>query len=176
MGFLYLDVATYLWPTVALMEGQSTYPTTPTRWSKSVVRPPWATELRIKQSCTSCDRCVQACPENILMRGPGNTPIVDFSKGECTFCEACAEACPEPVFVEVDQPAWNLTAHLSTACLLTRGISCQICTDFCDTDALTFDLSVRPVGQIIVDAAACTGCGACVASCPQAAITVTAHV
>ncbi|MGR3616270.1 MAG: 4Fe-4S dicluster domain-containing protein [Paracoccaceae bacterium] len=56
--------------------------------------------------------------------------------------------------------------------MLNAGIGCQVCTDSCPERALLFDLSVRPVGAIRVQAENCTGCGGCVASCPSNAISI----
>ncbi|MEM1050168.1 MAG: ferredoxin-type protein NapF [Pseudomonadota bacterium] len=133
------------------------------------VRPPWSAEGRIRDACTSCGECIKNCSEAILRPGPAGTPVVDFSVGACTFCAACAEACPEPVF-DFDSDPWSLIAHVQSSCLLNAGISCRICTDACDETALRFDLRGGIVGKIHVEAAACTGCGACAGTCPAGAI------
>lgn len=135
-------------------------------------RPPWTTETSIRTACTGCGACVSACPEGILLSGPANTPVVSFSGGECTFCEACVTACNEPVF-DVSGPAWAIKAAISDACILNIGVSCRLCTDVCEVSALEFDLSHRPVGKVLVNQEACTGCGACVAACTFSAISVS---
>ncbi|MBO9452729.1 ferredoxin-type protein NapF [Tropicibacter sp. R16_0] len=139
-------------------------------------RPPWSSETSIKSNCTSCSRCIEACPEAILKPGPGNTPVVDFNAGACTFCKACAEACPEPVFSDTSGPPWALVAQISDGCMLSMGIGCQLCTDICDRSALRLDLRVRPVGRIAINQDACTGCGACLPLCPTDAITLGEHI
>jgi len=133
------------------------------------IRPPWTTEISIKNACLGCGDCIAACPEAILVSGPANTPVVSFANGECTFCEACAEACDEPVF-NISEPAWTIQAAISDSCVLNIGISCRLCTDVCETEALFFDLSQRPVGKVTVLQDSCTGCGACVAACSFSAI------
>lgn len=138
-----------------------------------VQRPPWTTEASVRESCTSCGDCIRACPEAILIPGPAGTPGLDFTRGECTFCADCANACGEDVFFDITEMPWTLTAEIGSACLLTQGVSCRACSDFCETEALRFDLRAGPVGTINVDAAACTGCGACVAACPVGTITVS---
>lgn len=138
-------------------------------------RPPWTTEATIRAKCVSCDACILACPTDILVHGRAKTPVVDFQKGECTFCRACADVCPETLFLPAEAAPWALIAEVSQGCLLTAGISCQLCTDACEVEALRLDLSHRPVGRIEVAEDACTGCGACVAMCPEAAITVGKH-
>ncbi len=133
------------------------------------VRPPWGSEARIRDACTSCGTCIKSCPEAILRSGPAGTPVVDFSLGACTFCTECAKACPEPVF-DLDSEPWALVADVRSSCLLNAGVSCRICTDACDETALRFDLRGGIVGRIDIDADACTGCGACAGTCPVGAI------
>lgn len=135
------------------------------------VRPPWSTEHSIRASCTSCGDCIRSCPEGILQPGPVGTPVVDFAIGACTFCKACGEACGEEVF-DLDTLPWNLRAEIRSSCLLNAGVSCRSCTDACDSSALRFDLRARTVGRIAVQREACTGCGACLATCPVGAIAL----
>lgn len=137
------------------------------------MRPPGTDETRIRAHCTSCGECIRACPEAILIPGPARTPVVDFSRGGCTFCNACSEACDEAVFDDRSEQPWGQIAVIGEGCLLTAGISCQTCTDACDAEALTFDLSVRPVGAVRIDASGCTGCGFCLSACPVSAIKIS---
>jgi ferredoxin-type protein NapF len=62
--------------------------------------------------------------------------------------------------------------QVSAACLTRHGVECRICGDACDTRALRFVPARGSVTQLLVDPAACTGCGDCVAPCPVAAITL----
>ena len=64
-------------------------------------------------------------------------------------------------------------AAIGEACLTLRGVVCQSCRDACPTarHPLRTRLRARRRGRAsTLDA--CTGCGACVAGCPTAAITV----
>lgn len=126
----------------------------------------------MRAACTSCGRCQKACPEAILIAGPAGTPAVDFNRGACSFCGACAEACEDGVFADTRTAAWTLSATIGAGCLLSAGIACRSCTDACDEEALRFDLSIRPVGAIRIATDLCTGCGACVATCPVKAISL----
>ena len=138
----------------------------------ALIRPPWTSEISIRNACTGCGDCVAACPEAILFSGPANTPVVSFESGECSFCEACVEACTEPVF-DLGEPAWKIRAEISDSCILKVGVSCRLCSDICEVEALVFDLSQRPVGAVSVNRDLCNGCGACVAACTFSAISIT---
>lgn len=138
----------------------------------ALIRPPWTSETSIRNACTGCGDCVAACPESILLNGPANTPVVSFENGECTFCEACVTACKEPVF-DLGKAAWAIQAEISDTCVLNIGISCRLCTDNCEVEALVFDLSQGRVGNVSVNRDLCNGCGACVAACTFSAISMT---
>ena len=137
-----------------------------------VVRPPWATEARVKGNCTGCNACIRACPEGILIGARAGAPVVDFNRGACTFCGNCAEACDEDVFLPLENAPWDHVAAIGAGCLLDQGVTCQSCQDGCDTEALRFEYGVGPAGAMAVIADNCTGCGACVALCPTRAISM----
>lgn len=143
------------------------------RGKDAPMRPPWTDEARIRAHCTSCGDCIAACPEAILIEGPARTPAVSFRESGCTFCGACADACGEPVFLDRADPPWSLRPEIGPACLLRQGVSCGSCLDACDSQAIRLDYRAGPVGAIRVDAAACTGCGFCLAPCPADAITLS---
>ncbi len=71
------------------------------RWRKASngIRPPRSgDESHFLTHCTRCDACINACENNILQRGAGGYPSVNFKNNECSFCYACAQACPESLF------------------------------------------------------------------------------
>jgi len=141
------------------------------------LRPPWAREA-FESACTRCGACLAACPEGILHPGDGGFPEVDFRRGtgECTFCAACAASCPEPAFVAAPAGApWHATARIQETCLALRGVHCQSCGDACGESAITFRPTLGGAPRPAVDAASCTGCGACVGACPVDALVVTAQ-
>jgi ferredoxin-type protein NapF len=147
----------------ALLRGQSAAAARP-------LRPPWALpEARFVEACTRCGDCIGVCPEAIIVRGDGGFPEVDFRRGACTFCGACVEACAPRALRELDADPWDLTARVGGACLARHGVHCQTCRDICDVLAVSF-VHRRAVPEPVIDAAACTGCGACVAACPAEAI------
>ncbi|HEX5513428.1 MAG TPA: ferredoxin-type protein NapF [Gammaproteobacteria bacterium] len=142
------------------------------------IRPPWAKpEIAFTTSCSRCDSCIQACPEGILSRDGGGYPKVDFSRGECTFCRACVEACEQPVFnTATSTPPWAHIAAVGNGCFGQQGVYCRSCGESCEAGAIRFAFSSRSVPIPTIDASLCTGCGACVAACPAAAISVVPAV
>ncbi|MDD5297394.1 MAG: ferredoxin-type protein NapF [Rhodocyclaceae bacterium] len=141
------------------------------------VRPPWAlAEEGFTAVCSRCDGCLRACPTGILKRGAAGFPEVDFSRGECTFCGECVAACPT---LALDRAAlnqglapWSLAAEIQKGCLALNKVVCRSCGEVCELGAIAFRLAPGGVSLPEVDGAACNGCGACVAICPAAAVTV----
>lgn len=141
--------------------------------AKPPIRPPWSTEARVRENCTSCGDCLSACPEGILIAGRAGTPFVQLNGGYCSFCGKCADACVEGVFADRSEAPWALVAQIEIGCLLHQGVSCQSCTDACDDEAIRLDYRAGHVGAIEINAAACTGCGACIGVCPTRAISLS---
>lgn len=137
--------------------------------------PPWAIK-QFFESCSRCDACIAACPTRILVRGDGGFPRVDFRSGECSFCGACAEACQARALVRRDgAPPWKLVAAIDDSCLCFANVICRSCGEQCDADAIHFTLVAAAVARPSVAADRCSGCGACVAPCPNGAILITEH-
>lgn len=140
------------------------------------VRPPWSlAEAEFTDRCTRCDDCATACPENIIVRGAAGFPEVDFYRGECTFCGRCADACNAAAFGTRDAAPWRLRLTIRNDCLAHASVHCEVCRDACPTAALRFAPRV-PVPIPALDAARCSGCGACIASCPVSAISLTPEI
>jgi len=141
---------------------------------KAENRPPWALdEALFTEQCTRCNDCLPACPEHIIVSGDGGFPTIDFKRGECTFCADCVTACkPRALVPSEDQAAWSIRALIGPACLPMHGVECRVCGDFCDARAIRFTprLGGNPLPQVNLEQ--CTGCGACLAPCPVAAITM----
>jgi ferredoxin-type protein NapF len=138
----------------------------------AAIRPPWSSAQSIADHCTHCGDCIAACPERILVADRDGAPAVDFSQDGCTFCGACADSCRAPVFDRAFSPPWHLAVAISDRCLPRHGILCESCRDACGDGAIGFARAAgrMPVPTIELDR--CTGCGACVSVCPQAAISL----
>jgi len=141
---------------------------------KAQLRLPWVTnEQDFVNQCTRCEDCLSSCPENIIVKGDGGFPTIDFTKGECTFCQDCVSACSEEFFVaDKSTKAWPVNLSFLDNCLANNLIYCQSCQDVCDTQAISFSYANGsiPVPQVNQDD--CTACGACIIPCPTQSITL----
>lgn len=138
------------------------------------IRPPWALpETEFIDACTRCDDCLAACPTQIITTGIGGFPAIDFHQGECTFCSACVQACgPEALRVSESRSAWTLAPVIADSCLASNNIECRVCAEACDHTAIRFFPRAGGIALPVINASLCNGCGACVAPCPGAAITL----
>jgi ferredoxin-type protein NapF len=144
------------------------------RGARSVLRPPWACgEGDFIDRCTACGACISACVEHILVQGRGSFPTIDFQLGACTFCEACVRACKTGALNFAQASPWPYKADFGDRCLAAmHHVVCQSCGDACDTYGVRFIPTFRGVPNPTLDIELCTGCGACVAVCPAAAVNV----
>lgn len=142
------------------------------RADRAALRPPWAIEAgAFEARCTRCDDCVRACPSAIVVAGDGGYPKVDFSRGECTFCGDCASVCrAQALRREAGARPWALGIAITEGCVARDGIECRVCGEICGEAAIRFRPRIGGAALPEADAERCTGCGACVAPCPAAAI------
>ncbi|MDT8452683.1 MAG: ferredoxin-type protein NapF [Gammaproteobacteria bacterium] len=142
----------------------------------SPIRPPWSsTENQFLDSCDSCGDCIERCPTNIIQKGRGNYPVINFNAGECLFCGDCAKACETGALTMVEgQQPWAVTAALNTDnCLAFKGVECRSCYDPCEAGSISMTPRLGGVSIPGFDAQSCTGCGACLAICPTQAIRMS---
>jgi len=143
----------------------------------SAIRLPWVINEQVfTNSCTQCGDCVTSCEENIIVKGSGGFPEIDFSKGECSFCQKCVDVCEQPLFVDKrdeNSPPWQLNIAIKNNCLAMNQVVCQSCQDCCEPEAITFKYLQSSIPQPQMELDKCNGCGACVSICPQSAIELT---
>lgn len=140
-----------------------------------VVRPPWIELAKFEQHCTACSRCITVCETQILIKGAGGYPEVDFSQGEheCTFCQACVKACEVPnLFRSTDEEPWLHKVEVQPNCLAHNQVECRACQDSCESRAIRFQRAVGRVPTPSVDLESCNGCGACLNVCPSQSINL----
>ncbi|WP_232772477.1 ferredoxin-type protein NapF [Psychromonas sp. Urea-02u-13] len=132
---------------------------------------PWIIDAQqFLEKCTQCADCISVCPENIIIKGDGGFPNIDFDLGECVFCGKCADVCKEPIFTATSASPWQKKALIKQTCLAHENIYCRSCAESCEAQALTFQLGISAIP--IIDTDLCIGCGACVAPCPTKAIEI----
>lgn len=71
-----------------------------------------------------------------------------------------------------DGVAGSIKAGIGAACIAYGQVVCRSCGDACEVRAIQFRLRTGGVAVPELDAASCTGCGACVAPCPVGAISM----
>src|SRR5574337_639481 len=144
-----------------------------------VLRPPWSVRGRaFEDVCTRCGDCLTVCPSAILVAGPGGFPLVDFSRGDCSFCADCVSACGPGALRRDDAgvPPWRLEVVIGGACLALHDVECRVCGEVCGEAAIRFRPTLGGVARPLVDAARCTGGGACQAPCPVGAVALANQV
>ena len=144
--------------------------------ARRFLRPPWAMpEAGFLAACTRCDACIGACPTQVVVRGDGGFPEIDFLRGECTFCRACLDACtPAALQAPANTLPWHYVAVIEETCLAWDNVVCRTCGDLCEAGAIRFRPQLGQAARPEIDLTLCTGCGACVAPCPSRAVRVTA--
>lgn len=149
------------------------------------IRPPFAKpELPFLLGCTRCDRCIEACPHQVLYRLPDRlglkvrgTPAMALLQHGCRLCAdwPCVAACepgvlslpvPPPTDGEDPPPppppprlaAASLDAAL---CLAYAGPECGACAGHCPIPGALAWTGTRPT----IVAELCLGCGLCREAC-----------
>ncbi len=145
-------------------------------------RPPWAlTESLFVDNCSRCNECVLACEEEIIIKGDGGFPEIDFQRGECTFCEACVNACETKALYKQpnnnDQAPFYFDITIDDRCLAKQKIHCQSCKDVCDSRAIDMlwptTNTIAAIQTPFIRDSDCTSCGACVSTCPSQSIHIS---
>ena len=150
-----------------------------TRRASHWIRPPFAlAELEFLLACTRCDKCLEACPHDVIFKLPARlgaqvvgTPAMDLLNKGCHLCDdwPCVTAC-EPEALQLPAPEEEAGRPLpklaqaaidTSSCLPYQGPECGACKPACPVPgAMTWDVE-KPV----INPAACTGCGLCREAC-----------
>lgn len=143
------------------------------REDSSIVRPPGSVVPGFLDHCTKCGDCLEACPEAVIAIDQDGFPTFQPSDDPCTFCGQCALACPTEAlqFERMADWPWRATIQ-ETSCLSINGVSCRVCQDNCEQNAIRFKLQTGGRADPALDSDACIGCGACVALCPVDAVAL----
>ncbi len=159
-------------------------------------RPPWAIpEEYFVDFCTRCDKCVDVCFDELIVKGRGGFPQMDFNRGGCDFCEDCLNVCETSALKKIPinteaalasknraeasapesyLPPWHIKANIDLAnCLSMNATICRSCGESCDDEAIKFDLKLGGIAEPKLNIEHCTGCGACFTVCPVHAVTLT---
>lgn len=151
------------------------------------IRPPFAVnELDFLLACTRCEKCVEACPHQVLFSLPGRlgpdvaqTPAMDLLNKGCHLCAdwPCVSACEPGVLhlpesdpegdptTDEKRHGWPRLAVVvihSSRCLPFMGPECGACGMACPIPGALRWHGTRPS----IDENLCTGCALCRVSCP----------
>jgi ferredoxin-type protein NapF len=137
------------------------------------IRPPYAlAEPHFLAACTRCPDCAAACSQGLVRADPAGYPRLLFS-AECTFCGDCLAACATGALDAAKARPWRVKAQIGADCLSLNGTVCRACGDHCGHAAIQFRLMTMGRAEPRIDGAACSGCGACAAVCPNHSLRMT---
>jgi MauM/NapG family ferredoxin protein len=167
-----------------------------TKVSPKLLRPPGALdEFAFLTACTRCDKCIEACPQDSLVKAGSsagfalNTPYLEPRAVPCYLCTElpCITACPDGALVwpkrtladglAVEGPrAVKIgTARVKPSLCMTFATetqpaqACRTCVDRCPYPGLAIrigDVAEGVIPHPEVIEDICTGCGLCVFGCP----------
>ncbi len=155
---------------------------------RNCFRPPFAAdEWKFLELCTRCDKCLSACPHEVLFALPARhgprlerTPAMDLLNKGCHLCAdwPCVAACetgalalpPPPAAAtgeetpEAQPPTPPVLAQASidtSACLPYMGPECGACAHVCPLPGALHWQGPRPY----IEQDTCVGCGLCREAC-----------
>lgn len=167
-----------------------------TQVNPKALRPPGALdEFEFLTKCTRCEKCIEACPQDALVKGGAdkgfglNAPYFDPRSMPCFLCTdlPCVKACPDEALVwprrtlrsgealEGPRAVKIGTARVLPKHCLTfetedrKAQPCRVCVDRCPYPGLAIRIGEMVEGKVPhpeVLEDVCTGCGLCAFGCP----------
>lgn len=147
--------------------------------------PPGGISLEhLKNNCTACQACVEACPNRIISPAFGEyglsnlmLPVIHYNKQFCGFnCNVCSNVCPNgallPLSVEQKRKVQiGRVEFIAKNCIVFKEkTDCGACDEHCPTKAITMKEWKGKPGLFFptVNPDMCIGCGGCEYVCPMA--------
>ncbi len=130
--------------------------------------PPGATD-RFYEKCINCGDCIDICPHKAIKKG--DFPYMNISQSPCYLCDdvPCSKVCSTGALKAIN--SWqNIKLGLVGATFRCENYEksekiCYLCQEICPfgEDCIEFNGFNLP----IIKKDICTGCGLCIATCPQ---------
>ena len=143
------------------------------------IRPPYAqAELEFLLACTRCDKCIEACPHQVIFSLPlrcsaqiAGTPAMDLQNKACHLCDdwPCVKVCEpgallrplQPEGEKVPFPSLAVAEINTSTCLPYTGPECGACASCCPVPgAMTWEM-----GKPSIEPTRCCGCALCREHC-----------
>ncbi len=150
---------------------------------KGIIPPGGVSLEHLKNHCTACQACVEACPNRIISPAFGEygtanlmLPVIHYKKQFCGFnCNICSNVCPngalKPLSVEEKRKVQiGRVEFIAKNCIVFKHkTDCGACDEHCPTKAITMkEWKGRPGLYFpTVNPDMCIGCGGCEYVCPE---------
>lgn len=150
---------------------------------KGIIPPGGVSLEHLKNHCTACQACVEACPNRIISPAFGEygtanlmLPVIHYKKQFCGFnCNVCSSVCPngalKPLSVEEKRKVQiGRVEFIAKNCIVFKHkTDCGACDEHCPTKAITMkEWKGRPGLYFpTVNPDMCIGCGGCEYVCPE---------
>lgn len=155
----------------------------PAREITGIIPPGGVSLEHLKNNCTACQACVEACPNRIITPAFGEygaanlmLPTIHYKKQFCGFnCNVCSNVCPngalKPLSVEEKRKVQiGRVEFIAKNCIVFKHkTDCGACDEHCPTKAITMkEWHGRPGLYFpTVNPDMCIGCGGCEYVCPE---------